>query len=194
MNEGIAKININAAKIGYARTSTIEQNLDSQISALKEAGCDIIRTEQKSGASLEGRVELQTILEFIHPDEILVVTRIDRLARSLRDLQKIVAILKQKKAHLMATEQPVDTSNATGKAFFDMLGVFAEFETNLRRERQAEGIAVAKAKGVYKGRPASIDQNEITRRLLDKQRPTDIARDMSISRGTVYKVKALMDK
>jgi DNA invertase Pin-like site-specific DNA recombinase len=194
MNEGISKININAAKIGYARTSTIEQNLDAQISALKEAGCYIIRTEQKSGASLEGRVELQTILEFIHPNEILVVTRIDRLARSLRDLQKIVAILKQKKAHLMATEQPVDTSNATGKAFFDMLGVFAEFETNLRRERQAEGIAVAKGKGLYKGRPPYIDQNEITRRLLDKQRPTDIARDMSISRGTVYKVKALMDK
>ena len=78
------------------------------------------------------------ILEFIHPGETLVVTRIDRLARSLRDLQVIVAILKDKGAHLAATEQPVDTSTSAGKAFFDMLGVFAEFETNLRRERQAE--------------------------------------------------------
>ena len=79
-----------------------------------------------------------------YPGETLVVTRIDRLARSMRDLQVIVATLQDKGAHLAATEQPVDTSTAAGKAFFDMLGVFAEFETNLRRERQAEGITAAK--------------------------------------------------
>src|SRR6056297_3567386 len=143
-------------KIGYARTSTTEQNLEAQISALKAAGCGMIRTEQKSGASLDGRPELRTILDFIHPGETLVVTRIDRLARSLGDLQTIVSRLKSKGAHLAATEQPVDTSTAAGKAFFDMLGVFAEFETNLRRERQAEGIAAAKRKGVYRGRPPQI--------------------------------------
>ncbi len=81
-----------------------------------------------------------------------MVTRIDRLARSLRDLQIIVGKLQDSRAHLVATEQPVDTSSATGKALFDMLGVFAEFETNLRRERQAEGIAAAKQRGVYRGR------------------------------------------
>ncbi len=177
------------AKIGYARTSTTDQNLDAQITALKIAGCTMIRQEQKSGASLEGRPELKTILDFIHPDETLVVTRIDRLARSLSDLQTIVARLKEKGAHLAATEQPVDTSTATGKAFFDMLGVFAEFETNLRRERQAEGIAAAKAKGVYKGRKPQIDQTEIATRLSSGHRPSDIARDMGISRGSVYKVK-----
>lgn len=122
----------------------------------------MVRQEQRSGATLEGRPELKTIFDFIHPGETLVVTRIDRLARSMQDLQTIVARLKEKGAHLAATEQPVDTSTATGKAFFDMLGVFAEFETNLRRERQAEGIKAAKRKGVYRGRPPKIDMATIT--------------------------------
>jgi len=179
-------------KIGYARTSTTDQNLDGQIAALEAAGCSMIRTEQKSGASLKGRPELQTILDFIHEGETLVVTRIDRLARSLRDLQLIVEALKDKGAHLAATEQPVDTSTAAGKAFFDMLGVFAEFETNLRRERQAEGIAAAKGRGVYKGRPPKIDKHQIRQRLGAGETPTQVARAMGVSRGTIYKVKALM--
>lgn len=148
------------AKIGYARTSTTDQNLDAQIKALEIAGCTMIRQEQKSGASLEGRPELKTILDFIHPGETLVVTRIDRLARSLSDLQTIVMRLKEKGAHLAATEQPVDTSTAA-----------------------------AKAKGVYKGRKPQIDQTEIAARLASGHRPSDIARDMGISRGSVYKVK-----
>lgn len=94
--------------------------------------------------------------------------------------------LKTKGAHLFATEQPVDTSTAAGKAFFDMLGVFAEFETNLRRERQAAGIAAAKKRGTYKGRPPKIDRAEIIRRLKQGHGPTQIARDLGISRGTVY--------
>lgn len=179
-------------KIGYARTSTVEQNLDSQIIALKAAKCDVIRSEQKSGNTLTDRKELNTILDFIHKGESLVVTRIDRLARSLKDLQIIVDRLKSKGAHLIALEQPVDTSTATGKAFFDMLGVFAEFETNLRRERQADGIAVAKSKGNYKGRPPSICQNKIKQHLREGKRPTQIARELDISRGTIYKVKQSM--
>ena len=93
--------------------------------------------------------------------DTLVVTRIDRLARSLKDLQDIVHELKAKGVALKATEQPVDTGTAAGKAFLDMLGVFAEFETNLRRERQLEGISAAKARGVYKGRKPSIDAGEV---------------------------------
>ena len=115
--------------------------------------------------------------------------RIDRLARSLRDLQVIVAKIKERGAHLAATEQPVDTSSATGKAFFDMLGVFAEFETNLRRERQAEGIVAAKQRGTYRGRPPKIDMEAIRNRLSEGQSPTRIARELEISRGTVYKAK-----
>jgi len=185
-------MNTYQAKIGYARTSTVDQNLDAQIVALKAAGCGMVRTEQKSGASLDGRPELKTILDFIHRGETLVVTRIDRLARSLNDLQTIVTHLKSKGAHLAATEQPVDTSTAAGKAFFDMLGVFAEFETNLRRERQAEGIAAAKRRGVYRGRTPRIDIDAIQSKLADGRSPTEIAREMGVSRGTVYKAKAQM--
>jgi DNA invertase Pin-like site-specific DNA recombinase len=170
----------------------VEQNLDSQIIALKAANCEIIRTEQKSGNNLADRKELNNILDFIHKDEYLVVTRIDRLARSLKDLQIIVDLLKAKGAHLIAIEQPVDTSTATGKAFFDMLGVFAEFETNLRRERQADGIAAAKSKGIYKGRAPSICQNKIKQHLLEGKRPTQIAKELEISRGTIYKIKQLI--
>jgi len=86
-----------------------------------------------------------------------MVTRIDRLARSIGDLQDIVRAVRARGASLKATEQPIDASTAAGKCFLDVLGVFAEFETNLRRERQLEGIGKAKAAGVYKGRPASID-------------------------------------
>src|SRR5450755_4668581 len=86
-----------------------------------------------------------------------LVTRVDRLARSIGDLQDIVRAVKAKGASLKATEQPIDTGTAAGKAFLDILGVFAEFETNLRKERQLEGIAKAKEAGVYQGRPASID-------------------------------------
>ena len=177
-------------RIGYARTSTPDQTIEPQIAALREAGCAVVRSERKSGASLEGRSELRTILDFIHPGETLVVTRIDRLARSLSDLQVIVACLRERGAHLAATEQPVDTATASGKAFFDMLGVFAEFETNLRRERQAEGIAAARARGVYKGRPPRIDKTEIVRRLDAGEGPTAVARALGVSRGTVYKARA----
>ena len=109
----------------------------------------------------QGRSELATLLEFIREGDVMVVTRIDRLARSIGDLQDIVRALKAKDATLQATEQPIDTGTAAGKAFLDMLGVFAEFETNLRRERQMEGIAKAKAAGVYKGRKPSIDPNKV---------------------------------
>ena len=177
---------------GYARVSTADHNLDAQTAVLQAAGCTMVRTETGDGATLAGRPELGTILEFIHPGETLVVTRIDRLARSMRDLQIIVATLKDKGAHLAATEQPVDTSTAAGKAFFDMLGVFAEFETNLRRERQAEGVAAAKQRATYRGRLPSIDMEAIKHRLARGLSPTAIARELRISRGTVYKARADM--
>lgn len=95
---------------------------------------------------------------------------------------------------MAATEQPVDTSTAAGKAFFDMLGVFAEFETNLRRERQAEGIKAAKRKRVYRGRPPKIDIGKVQAKLGAGISPTKIALEMGISRGTVYKAKAQMPR
>jgi DNA invertase Pin-like site-specific DNA recombinase len=107
---------------------------------------------------LRGREALRTVLEFLHAGDVMMVTRIDRLARSIGDLQDIVRTVRARGAVLKATEQPIDTGTAAGKCFLDMLGVFAEFETNLRRERQLEGIAKAKAAGVYKGRLPSIDR------------------------------------
>ena len=146
---------------GYARVSTTDQDLSIQTARLKEAGCEVIRQEKATGTTRDGRTELRTLLDFIRPGGVLLVTRIDRLARSIGDLQDIVRELRAKAAALKATERPIDTSTAAGKAFLDMLGVFAEFETNLRKERQLEGIAKAKAAGIYKGRPPTVDADAI---------------------------------
>ena len=120
-------------KYGYARKSSVQQSLSIQVAALKEAGCDIVRQEQGSGTTRNGRSELAVLLEFMRDGDTLVVTRIDRLARSMRDLQNIVYELQNKGVTLTALEQPIDTSTSAGKAFLDMLGVFAEFESNLRK-------------------------------------------------------------
>ena len=109
------------------------------------------------------------------------------MARSIGDLQDIVRALKAKGASLRATEQPIDTSTAAGKCFFDMLGVFAEFETNLRRERQAEGIAKAKAEGRYRGRKPSIPKAEIARLKAEGLGASEIARTLGIGRASVYR-------
>ncbi len=173
---------------GYARVSTTDQDLTIQKEALLAAGCDNIRSEKADGASRKGRSELNTLMEFMRDGDILVVTGIDRLARSIRDLQNIVHELKDKGVALRATAQPIDTSTAAGKAFLDMLGVFAEFETNLRKERQAEGIAKAKARGVYKGRKASIDVERVKQLKADGIGATAIAKELGIGRASVYRV------
>lgn len=177
------------AFFGYARVSTVDQDLSIQEAALRAAGCQTIRSEKKSGSERGGRPELQTLLDFLRLGDTLVVTRIDRLARSMKDLQDIVHELKGRGVTLKATEQPIDTGTAAGKAFLDMLGVFAEFETNLRRERQAEGIEAAKARGVYKGGKARTDPDAIKALLADGMKPTHVARQLGISRGTVYRFR-----
>lgn len=175
-------------KIGYARVSTAEQKTSLQCEALLRAGCDVIREEHASGATTTGRPELAAILQFIRAGDTLVITRIDRLARSIGDLHGIVSQLTLRGAHLHATEQPIDTETAAGKAFLQMLGVFAEFETNLRRDRQLEGIAKAKAAGAYRGRRPSINVEQI-KELHDKGiRPTEIARRLKIGRASVYRL------
>ncbi|WP_158927090.1 recombinase family protein [Acidisphaera sp. S103] len=180
-----------ANKIGYARVSTLDQDTAIQVAALQAAGCGIIRQEKASGTSMNGRTELQTILDFISPGDTLVVTRIDRLARSIGDLQTIVRAIKANGATLHCTEQPIDTGTAAGKAFLDMLGVFAEFETNLRRERQLEGIAAAKAAGVYKGRPAKLASavgDKVAEMKAAGMGATEIADKLGIARRSVYRL------
>jgi DNA invertase Pin-like site-specific DNA recombinase len=173
---------------GYARVSTTDQDLSLQVAALKRAGCTTIRHEKRSGSSLQGREELRTLLDFLRKGDTLVVTRIDRLARSVGDLQDIVRELKAKGVALKCTEQQIDTSTAAGKCFLDMLAVFAEFETNLRRERQLEGIAKAKAAGVYTGRKPSIDVAKVKAMKAQGVGASEIARTLGIARGSVYRV------
>lgn len=176
------------AVYGYARVSTTDQDLTIQEETLKAAGCETIRSEKASGTTIKGRTELETLMEFLREGDVLIVTRIDRLARSIRDLQNIVHDLRDRGVHLRATEQSIDTSTAAGKAFLDMLGVFAEFETNLRKERQMEGIAKAKAKGVYKGRKPTIDKDEVLRLKDQGMGASAIAKELGIGRASVYRV------
>jgi DNA invertase Pin-like site-specific DNA recombinase len=173
--------------IGYARVSTTDQNLDVQEATLRAAGCELIRSEKRSGTTTSGREALHTVLDFLRAGDVLMVTRIDRLARSIGDLQDIVRTVKARGASLRATEQPIDTSTAAGKCFLDMLGVFAEFETNLRRERQLEGIADAKARGVYKGRKPSVDVAKVKAMHAEGRGPSAIAKELGIGRASVYR-------
>lgn len=175
------------ATYGYARVSTEDQDCALQVQALTAAGCSTVRSEKRSGTTTDGRQELETVLAFLQPGDVLMVTRIDRLARSVADLEAIVGRLRAMKAHLRATEQPIDTSTPAGRAFLQMLGVFAEFETALRRERQAEGIAKAKAAGVYKGRKPSVPADRVRAMRAEGVGPAEIARQLGIARASVYR-------
>ena len=178
-------------KYGYARVSTSEQDLTIQIEALTNVGCETIRQEKVSGVSVQGRDELNTLLEFLREGDELVVTRIDRLARSVRDLQNIVHNLEERGVVLSATEQPIDTSTSAGRCFLDMLSVFSSFETNLRRERQLEGIAKAKERGVYKGRKPSVDVAKVKELKASGLGASAIAKEMVIGRASVCRALGL---
>jgi DNA invertase Pin-like site-specific DNA recombinase len=174
---------------GYARVSTDLQDVDLQVDALAKAGCEKIVRERFSAADVVSREELTTLLKFLRHGDVLTVTRLDRLARNIRDLQNLVHDLSELGVSLKAIEQPVDTSTAAGKAFFDMLGVFAEFERNLLRERQRAGIEKAKAAGKYKGR------KPISRAMIEELAATGltkakIAKKLGCNRITVYRVLA----
>ena len=175
-------------KYGYARVSSVGQDLTIQLQKLNEVGCDVIREEKVSGTSLKGRKEFETLMEFMREGDELVVTRIDRLARSIRDLQNIVYELKNKGITLSATEQPIDTKTSAGKAFLDMLGVFSEFETNLRKERQMEGVRKAQERSVYKGRGRTIDASKIYELKQNGYGATKISKQLGITRQSVYRL------
>lgn len=172
---------------GYARVSSTEQDTAIQEAALLATGCTRVITEKKSGTSIKGRTELQNLLDFAREGDTVMVTRIDRLARSTADLLAIVKTLEEKGVNLKATDQPIDTSSPAGRAFLQMLGVFAEFETAIRKERQMDGIAKAKNEGVYKGRKASIDPDKVKALAEAGKGATEIARELGIGRASVYR-------
>jgi DNA invertase Pin-like site-specific DNA recombinase len=141
---------------GYARASSIDQDLSLQRAALKAGGGTIIRAERASGASRKGRSELETLLEFLRPGDTLIVTRIDPLARSLRDLQNIVHELREKGVHLKAPQQPVDTTKCRGQGVLVDAGRLRRGRERLEAGTADGDMNAAKARGLYKGRnPAS---------------------------------------
>ena len=176
----------------YARVSTLDQNTDLQEKALKDAyPTGTYRQEKKSGTTAKGRDVLNLILDMIVQGDKLVVWKLDRLARNTGDLCQIVNALEGKGASLEILDQKIDTSTATGKAFLQMLGVFAEFETNLRKERQMAGIAIAKAKGKHMGRRAILTDEQkqaIRKKNTAGMNPTALSKEYGISRATVYNV------
>ena len=177
-------------RYGYARVSSTDQNLDIQHEALKAANCDMIRAEKVSGTSRNGRSELTLLLEFMRAGDMLVVTRIDRLARSLGDLLDIVRDLEKRNITLQVLDQAIDTSTAAGKCFLHMLGAFAEFETNVRRERQMAGIAKAKAAGVYRGRKRKVVVAEAQAMKAEGRSVTEIAKHFGVARVNIYRALA----
>lgn len=178
------------ATYGYARVSASSQSLAIQQEALRASGCDVVRSEKATGTKLEGRTELETIIQFARAGDSITVTRIDRLARSVGDLAAIVSRLEAKGVSLRVLEQPVDTSTAAGRCFLQMLGVFAEFETAIRRERQLEGVEKAKAEGIYKGRKPTIDAERIKALAAQGMGATAIAKELNVARASVYRLLA----
>lgn len=175
------------AVVGYARVSSVGQSLEVQEDALRAAGCEKVFSEKRTGTTQEGREELKRALEYVRDGDTFVVSRIDRLARSVSDLGDIVSVLTAKGVSFRALQQgEFDTTAATGRLFLTMLGAFAEFETSLRRERQMEGIEKAKAEGRYKGRPKSVDAASIRRLHAEGEKPAHIAKRLGVARSTVY--------
>ncbi|MGE5565974.1 MAG: recombinase family protein [Parcubacteria group bacterium] len=175
------------ALIGYARVSSKDQSYELQRSRLESAGCTVIRQEKVSGGSRKGRDELANILDFIREGDELVVTKLDRLGRSTRDVLNIVHELEGKGASLRVLEpEIVSTSGPMGRMVITVLGMVAELERSFIRERQQEGIEAAKQAGIYKGRRKKV-RPEIRTLADEGLGPTAIAKRLGISRMTVYR-------
>jgi DNA invertase Pin-like site-specific DNA recombinase len=176
-----------ATLIGYARVSTHDQDLDVQTSALKAAGCAIIRSEKVSGASRDNRTELQTVLEFLRPGDVLTVVRLDRLGRDTRDVLNIVHEIEQRGASLKVLSPAIDTSGDMGKIVLTVLGMVGQMERTFIKERQRAGIEAAKIKGVYKGGKAKINPEQVRELTSQGLGPTEIGRRLGVTRQAVHK-------
>lgn len=183
-------------RYGYARVSSNSQSLDIQLDDLNKNVCQHIRSEKVSGKNIDDRPQLQLLLEFMQEGDELVVTRLDRLARSVVDLRNIISLLEKKKCTLKVTQQPVDTSTSVGRMIVGMLGLFAEFELEIRRERQAAGIQAWKEKlrtgeVTLPKRTPKFDPEEIRRLYHHNMKPRAIAKKLGCAANTVYRVLEL---
>ena len=176
--------------IGYARVSTLDQSLDLQTRALNQAGCERIFTETRSGAQKD-RPELQAALAFARSGDTVVVWRLDRLARSLRQLIDVVAELKTGGVELKSLTESIDTSTPGGNLIFHVFAALSEFERELIRERTRAGLDAARAVGRVGGRPRALKDDDlaVARALLaDKNISTaEVARGLGVSQGTLYR-------
>ena len=175
------------AKVGYARVSSLSQSTDIQEAALTKAGCGHVRTEKKSGSTTEGRTELATILDFLQSGDVLCVHKLDRLGRNTRDVLNLVHELNERGCSLQVLEPAIDTSGPMGTMMLTVLGMVSEMELGFIKERQRAGIDKAKAAGVYKGRPMSLDYDKIKQLRAEGMGATAIARELGCSRGAIYK-------
>ena len=179
-------------KIGYARTSTLDQQagFEAQLQQLSEVDCEKVFKEQVS--SVGQREQLDGALDFVREGDTLVVTKLDRLARSTAHLLQIAEALKAKGANLKVLDLDLDTSTATGKLLFTMIGAIGEFERGLMLERQREGIAKAKAEGKYKGRKptARAKADQVLALKGEGVGATEIAKRLEIGRASVYRILA----
>lgn len=176
--------------VGYARVSTVEQNLDRQMVALKDCGCDKVFCEKVSGKNTD-RKELNNMLSYVREGDMVVVAEFSRLARSTKDLLAIVELLQSKSVNLKSIKEDIDTRTPTGQLLLTVLAAISQFERETILERQKEGIAIAKAKGVYKGRrPKSLTHwDEIYARYQKRElNKTQMASELGISRQTLYRI------
>jgi DNA invertase Pin-like site-specific DNA recombinase len=176
------------ARIGYARVSTTDQDLDTQLDRLKAEGCEVIRFEKVSGASRAGRTELQTILDFLRPGDELVVTRVDRLGRDTRDVLNIVHDCDRRQAFVTVLEPHVSTRGEVGRIVMTVLGMVAQMERRFIKDRQREGIEKAKAKGTYRGGVRRIDRAEVELMHAKGDGPSAIASALGCSRMQIYRI------
>ena len=174
--------------VAYCRVSSSGQSLELQREQLLAAGCEELFEEKRSGTSTEGRDQLEAALRFVRKGDTFVVTRLDRLARSMTDLRRIVDALADKGVGFRVLQQPIDTTTSEGRLLLNILGSFAEFETEIRKERQMDGIAKAKAEGKYRGRKASIDPAQIAALKAEGLGATAIAKKLGVARASVYRV------
>lgn len=181
------------AIVGYARVSSAGQSLDIQLRDLKAAGCDKVFSEKRSG--LDGsRPELGRCLEYVRDGDVLLVTKLDRLARSTMDFYAIAGRLKDKGVGFRCLDNlQLDTTTKVGKLTMGLLALIAEFETSIRKERQLEGIAKAKENGVAFGRQAKLNDDQVAE--LRKRRKAgdlikDLMRDYKLSKASVYRLLA----
>ncbi|MGH2548259.1 MAG: recombinase family protein [Thermomicrobiales bacterium] len=177
--------------VGYARVSSTGQSLAIQNEALANAGCEKVFAEKLSGRSLKDRLELSNAIDFVREGDTLVVTRLDRLARSVGDLHRIIETLTEKKVGFRCLNQSgVDTDSSTGRLMLAILGAVASFENDIRLERQREGIEKAKLEGKYKGRKPTVDPDRVRELHGNGLGPAAIAREMGIGRASVYRALA----